>query len=731
MTAVSVGSDQQKSTFVRILQGLAAVFVVLALGLAVWLYDPLPENPGYDVLAADAANYDAEVIRDNWGIPHIFGKRDADTSFGLAYAHAEDDFETIQEVVAATRGVMARYRGADAAATDYVVSFLNVWPTMDQHYATGVPADVKALADAYAAGINLYAAEHPEATWAGLAPFRAEDVVAGFIFKTPFFYGLDKVLQGLFEGNTEREIALAPSKDTAAFMMAPKSGAVLGSNAIAVSAERSGEDITRLLINSHQPLTGPVAWYEAHLISEQGLNITGGLFPGTPLILHGFNDNLGWANTVNHIDLSDVYVLTRNPENPMQYKLDGQWVDFEVEEVSLPVKLFGPFFYPAKQQLLRSKHGPVVEREGVTYALRYTGMGEVRQLEQYYRLNQSQDIEDFIAAMAMNALPSINYVYGDKDDNIAFIHNAQYPNRADGWDWAKDLPGDRSDLIWQGYRPFAQVPKLINPQSGLLFNANNTPFDATDGPDNLTPAMFPASMGLATNQTNRSLRLMELTDGVSPISRDRLLEIKFDDDYSPYSRPARLRDLMSSMDWCAYPDLLSAAEHLKGWDLSTDVDNRHAALVIMALRQQSRNDRADESPAAMAAALRSAVDFLTEHHGRIDPRWGDVSRLVRGDTNVEIDGGPDVLRAIYAAGDFEAGIAPVTHGDTWIALLEWDKQGRQTADVIHNFGSATLDKSSPHYADQAVMFATKKWRRALTTRAEIEANASRTYRPGK
>ena len=731
MTAISAGLGHKTSTFVRILQGLATILVILVLGFGVWLYDPLPENPDFATLSADAARYDAEIIRDNWGVPHIFGKRDADTSFGLAYAHAEDDFETIQEVVAATRGVLARYRGADAAPTDYVVSLLNVWPTMEQSYASGVPDDVKAIAKAYAAGLNLYAAEHPDTTWAGLAPFQGKDVVAGFIFKTPFFYGLDKVLQGLFEGDTDREIALAPSEKSAAFTVVPRSGAVLGSNAIAVSAERGGDDITRLLINSHQPLTGPVAWYEAHLISKEGLNITGGLFPGTPLILHGFNDNIGWANTVNHIDLSDVYLLTRNPDNPMQYKLDGQWVDFEVEEVALPVKLFGPFFYPAKRQLLRSKHGPVVERDGATYALRYTGMGEVRQLEQYYRLNQAKNLEDFMGAMAMNALPSINYVYADKDNNVAFIHNAQYPDRIAGWDWTKDLPGDRSDLIWQGYRPFAQVPKLVNPQSGLLFNANNTPFDATDGPDNLTPAMFPPSMGLATNQTNRSLRLMELTDGTSPIDRDRLLEIKFDDDYSPHSRPARLRDLMAAMDWSAHPDLLAAVEHLKAWDLSTDVDNRHTALVIMALRQQSRTDRTDESPAAMAAALRWTVDYLTRHHGRIDPRWGEVSRLVRGDVNVQIDGGPDILRAIYAAGDYADGIAAATHGDTWIALVEWDREGKQSADIIHQFGSATLDKSSPHYADQALMFATKQWRSALTTRAEIEANASRTYRPGK
>jgi len=378
MTKISVERAQKTSTFVRILQGLAAILVGFILILTVWLYDPLPENPDFASLSAGAAHYDAEIIRDNWGVPHIFGKRDADTSFGLAYAHAEDDFETIQEVVAATRGVMARYRGAEAAPTDYVVSFLNVWPTMEQYYAAGVPGDVKAIADAYAAGINLYAAEHPAATWAGLAPFRGEDVVAGFIFKTPFFYGLDKVLQGLFEGDINREtartssqaISLAPTDERRAFTLGPRTEAELGSNAIAVSAQRGGDDITRLLINSHQPLSGPVAWYEAHLSSQEGLNITGGLFPGTPLILHGFNDNLGWANTVNHIDLSDVYVLTRNPDNPMQYKLDGEWVDFEVEEITLPVKLFGPFAYPARQQLLRSKHGPVIEREGATYGSR-------------------------------------------------------------------------------------------------------------------------------------------------------------------------------------------------------------------------------------------------------------------------------------------------------------------------------------------------------------------------
>ncbi|MEL7128942.1 MAG: penicillin acylase family protein, partial [Pseudomonadota bacterium] len=444
---------------------------LLLIGVAAWLWDPLPNNPDPATLTATSSAYDVEIIRDNWGVPHVFGKTDADASFGLAYAHAEDDFETIQEAVAATRGVLARYRGADAAPTDYLVSLLGIWETIDERYESDVPSDVKAIAAAYAAGINLYAAEHPDKTWSGLAPFRAEDVIAGFVFKTPFFYGLDKTLLDLFGDDHVQEIALDPGPDRAAWQVGPHSLAERGSNAIAVAPARSGDGITRLLINSHQPMTGPVAWYEAHMVSEEGLDMTGGLFPGTPLVLHGFSRRIGWANTVSEQDLADVYVLTRNPDDPGQYRLDGDWQDFETKTVTLRIGLFGPFAFKAKRKVLRSVHGPVIEADHGTYAVRYAGMGEIRQLEQYYRYTRSETLEEFEEAMSMLALPSINYIYADSTGNIGFFHNGQYPNRDDRWDWRGDLPGDRSDIIWQGYRPYSDVPKLINPQSGLIFNA--------------------------------------------------------------------------------------------------------------------------------------------------------------------------------------------------------------------------------------------------------------------
>ncbi len=605
----------------RLLKLLLGLMVVVVLAAGLYLYDPLPDNPSAAELSAASEQYFAEVVRDEWGIPHIQGKRDADASFGLAYAHAEDDYATIQEVVAATRGVLARYRGKDAAPADYVVALLDVWNTVDERYATDVPSDVKAVAEAYAAGLNLYAAQNPETTWQGLAPFTAQDVIAGFIFKTPFFYGLDKTLGELFDPTREVELALDPALDANAFEVRKRTGAESGSNAMAISAARSGEATTRLLINSHQPMTGPVAWYEAHLKSEQGLDIQGGIFPGTPVILHGFNQHLGWANTVNHIDLSDVYRITRNPDNPDQYLLDGQWREFERSQVEIKVKLWGPFVYPAQRELLQTEHGPVIESQDAVYALRYAGRGEIRQLEQYYRLNQATDFNSFMAAMGMNALPSINYLYADKDDNIAFIHNAQFPNRIEGWDWSLDLPGDRSDLIWQGYRPYSAVPKLINPESGLVFNANNTPFIATDGTDNLRAQDFPASMGLATNQTNRAQRFVDLNNGTNAITKQALLEQKFDLEYSKLSNQYKIVQKLINATWDD-ARLAAAAEHLRGWDMRTNIENRHAALgalLFMQLRQAS--DPEDYSLENLIEPFTKAVDLLERKFGRIDQTY--------------------------------------------------------------------------------------------------------------
>ena len=715
----------------RILTGLAGLIGLAVIGLGIWTWSPLPKNPDATTLSAAAANYDAEIIRDEWGVPHIHGVRDADASFGLGYAHAEDDFDTIQLSIAAARGVLARYKGKDAAPTDYLVSLLGVWDTIDRKYESHVTPETKAIAEAYVAGLNLYAAENPDATWRGLAPFTAEDVIAGFIFKTPFFYGFDETLLSLFGDERMQEIALDPAGGREAYIIGEKSLATRGSNAFAVAPSRSTDGKTRLFINSHQPFTGPVAWYEAHLMSDEGMDMAGGLFPGGPLVFTGFNRDLGWGNTVSKPDLADVYVLTRNPENEDQYRLDGEWVDFERTTAEMRIKLFGPFALKVRRPVLRSRHGPVVEAKHGTYALRYAGQDEIRQLEEYYRLGKSRTREEFEAALGMLALPSINYVYADRLGNIGYIHNGQFPDRAPGWDWQKYLPGDRSDLIWQDYLPYSAVPKLFNPPTGFLYNSNNDPLTATAGPGNLTADMFPASMGLQTNQTNRALRIPEIIDASTPISEADLLALKFDKSYSVNSDAARAVAAILAEDWSGEPELADAVAHLAAWDFSTDMNSRHAALGVLSTVEAVTARLTHIEPPAPADAFRSAVKLLNDKHGRIDPEWGEVNRLVRGVLDLPIGGGPDILRAIYPAEIREDGTIHAAAGDTYIALVEWDEDGQLSAQVVHQFGSATLDETSPHYADQAPLFAEERFRPMLMDMEDILEHAEERYRPGE
>jgi penicillin amidase/acyl-homoserine-lactone acylase len=334
----------------------------------------------------------------------------------------------------------------------------------------------------------------------------------------------------------------------------------------------------------------------------------------------------------------------------------------------------------------------------------------------------------FLQAMALVQLPSINFVYADKDSNIAFIHNAQYPNRIDNWDWSKGLPGNRSDLIWQGYRKFAQVPKLINPESGLVFNANNTPFNATDGGDNLSPENFPQSMGLATNQTNRSLRLMELNDGVSLLGETELLKQKFDVTYSPESDYLITLNQVLAQDWSDDINLVKAQSLIKAWDRQADIENRHTAISISILRELHQNkDKEDRAPAVLREAAKRAVSYLQNNYGRLDPQWGDVNRLKRGRFDQAVDGGPDALRAIYSLGYEPDQKAFATAGDTWMALVSWDTLGQQKAKVLHQFGSATLDQQSLHYADQAELFVNHQWREATFDIEQIRQDSTRSY----
>ncbi|MCG8462882.1 MAG: penicillin acylase family protein, partial [Holophagales bacterium] len=269
-------------------------------------------------LVPPADRYDVRILRDLRGVPHVFGSTDADVAYGLAWAHAEDDFATIQGALLAARGRLASRLGRSAAPNDYMVQLLRIRDVVDAGYPT-LPADVRALCEGYAEGLNHYAARHPSEAFAELYPVDGSDVVAGFVHKLPLFFGIDSVLTELLEPSRRRGISQPRSADRESGG-APRPGLdlgpVRGSNALAVAPSRTAEGSTFLVVNSHQPWEGPVAWYEAHLRSDEGWDAVGGLFPGAPVILHGHNRRLGWAHTVNRPDLVDVYALESDPDDP-------------------------------------------------------------------------------------------------------------------------------------------------------------------------------------------------------------------------------------------------------------------------------------------------------------------------------------------------------------------------------------------------------------------------------
>ncbi len=711
-------------TAFKIIGGFILLGVIVA---AVYLRTPAgPQFSKADIRAA-AAQYDARIIRDNYGVPHIFGTTDADASFGFGYAHAEDDFETIQDVIIAARGMSAQYKGKSVAPQDYLFDLFKVAETVETRYEDEVRGDVKALARGYAAALNLYAVENPDKVLPGVLPVTEQDVLAGFTWATPFFYRLDGYLEDLFKAEDKPNVS--PWAQTSAWDIPD---AVRGSNAFAVAPRRSEDGKTRLIINSHQPMTGPYAWYEAHMVSEEGLNMTGGTFPGVPIIANGVNENLGWGQTVNRPDLVDIYALEVDDfDAPKRYKLDGEWIDFDRTQSKFRVKLFGPFSLPISRPVLWSKHGPVLSTETGHYAIRFAGLQGMGALQQWYDMGKAQTMAEWQAAVAQNKVLSFNMIYADKLGHIGAVYNARMPDRIEGPDWEGILPGQNSELIWEGFRPLSDMPQIWEPDCGWVFSANATPFNITDADCNLSRDAYSDTFGIESRITNRSRRALALLTADDAISREELLRYRADTRYDPQSNLMQFIVELVSQTYDE-PLLNEAKDVLRNWDGNTTQDSRGAALAIITGTRALGYEFMEEEMNSVEALRQSAQDLKTGF-GRLDPEWGEVNRLKRGEVDLPLDGGPDILRAIYADRDGVAktGAMAAFAGDTHIMIAEWDEAGVLDVQTIHQFGAATLDETSSHYADQAPLFARGEYKKMPMTLEEVLPLATRDYRPGQ
>ncbi len=294
--------------------------------------------------------------------------------------------------------------------------------------------------------------------------------------------------------------------------------------------------------------------------------------------------------------------------------------------------------------------------------------------------------------------------------------------------------------MWRGFLPFAKLPQVINPPSGFIQNANSSPFQTTVGPGNPDPADFSPTFGIETHMTNRALRLREMFAAADAITFDEFHNDKYDMFYSAQSAVPVWIAQLTQADLPDDAGVRQAVEILRDWDMQTDPESLGATVFLMTLIQINENDLASFSvsrlvyqeldTAVLVEGLQLAVAHLLEYYDRVDVPWGEMNRLRRGQVDLPVGGGPDIVHAVYDQLT-EDGRVRGTAGDGLAILVQWDADGRVSARAIHQYGSATLRMDSSHYADQAPLFVARKMRPVWLDEAYIRAHLEQAYQPGE
>jgi acyl-homoserine-lactone acylase len=652
------------------------------------------------------------IVRDSFGVPHIFAPTDAEVAYGLAWAHAEDDFRSIQEAVWPSKGVMGKALGKKGAAGDYAFRLLRCRQITEQRWHELSPAFIK-LIDGYVQGVNDYAKAHPaEVVVKGTFPVTPKEYIATTVFSLSVFNGAEGALTRIFNN-------VVPDP--------PAPDGKKGSNAFAIHGTKSASGEAMLVVNAHQPNTGPQAFYEAHVCSEEGWNALGGLLAGGSCIFHGVNENLGWAHTVNYVDRFDVFKLNMHPTDPLLYEVDGAWKKLEVEKVKLKVKGVP---VSVKRKAYWSIYGATMKNKQGAYSMRMGANMEIAALEQWYMMNKAKNHTEFYNILKKQALSMFNIVYADKYDTIFYINNALVPYRdsLNGYDWKGTLPGNTTKTLWTTFKPLEYLPQYVNPSSGVLFNTNHSSFFASGQNDNLKPEQFAKEDGWENYHNNRSVRVYELI-GPGKMSYEKLKEIKFDKHL-----PAQLAfpiqiDTLFLLDASKHADIAYQIDAFKNWDRHVVPDSKGAAVFLLIYRTLQRTAPRQLSYAECVDVLMKVRDYQIKYFGREDITLGDLQKLVRGKEVLPMYGMPDVLTAEW--GEQQAdGTIKVTGGDGYVMFVRFPKEGLPQIETLNMYG-ASSNPASPHFNDQVPLYLNQQTKTMTLDKQKVMEHAKETYSPGK
>ncbi len=689
------------------------------------------------------------IMRDKWGIPHVFGKSDADAVFGLLYAQAEDDFNRVELNYINAMGRLAEVEGEKEVWRDLRMKMYIQPSDMQAKYAAS-PAWLKELMNAFADGLNYYLHTHPEVKPKLITRFEpwmalsfSEGSIGGDIESIDLkdlerFYG-------------KRHVAQKVAALENAFDAEPR-----GSNGFAIAPRLSKTGNALLLINPH------TSFYfrpEVHMVSEEGLNAYGAVTWGQFFIYQGFNDKAGWMHTSGGGDVIDEYLETVAEKGGKYfYQYGSEQRPVQARQITLPYRTASGAMASKTVTAYFTHHGPIVREEGGKWVAVRMMDEPLKALTQSYTRTKARDYDAFYKAMELRTNSSNNTVYADVKGNIAYFHGNFIPKRDPRFDWSKPVDGSTPATEWQGLHAIKETITLFNPASGYISNTNNWPFSAS-GASSPKRQDWPDYMwSLPENARGRHAeRVLKDAKG---FTLDSLIAAAYDSHLTAFE--PLVPQLLMDYDALAANDprkaLLSAqVASLRGWDLRFGVDSKPTSLAIYwgqdMVAQHAPRARAEGMPTVdfithklnadeRLASLQRASDKLTADFGTWQTPWGEINRFQRisGDIDQQYDDSKPSWPVGFASANWGslASFGMVAkqktrriygdRGNSFVAVVEFGPRVRAKSILA---GGNSNNPASKHFADQAEMYSRGEFKDVLFYKEDIEKHLERKYHPGE
>ena len=687
-----------------------------------------------------------EIIRDDFGVPHIYGKTDADAVFGLLYAQCEDDFNRVERNYIWAIGRLAEIEGEKSLYSDLRAKLYMTEEEAKENF-NQAPEWLQKLCVAFADGINFYLKNHPEVTPALITHFEPW---------MPMYFS-----EGSIGGDIERISTkkirdfYAPEDNKLAIsdgLIRLKDEEPRGSNGFAIAGSKTASGNAMLLINPH------TSFYfrgEVHVVSEEGLNAYGAVTWGQFFVYQGFNEKTGWMHTSTGTDIMDEFEETIVKDNKGTHYIYG---DEHRALDSIPVVLHyktDTGLQSKSFMTFRSHHGPITHKNKDKWVATAMMWSPIKALEQSFTRTKKSNHKEFDAMMEIRTNSSNNTVYADADGTIAYYHGNFIPKRNIQFDYTKPVDGSNPATDWQGLHTLNENIFIKNPANGWIQNCNSTPFTAAleYSPKRENYPVYMTSFP----ENFRGIHAIPLLTKASNLTLDKLITLAYD----PYLPGAEALMKGVSVAYDKYPskdkEIREAVAVLKNWDYTVNKESVGMTLsqyYLNAFYQSGKAPRGLDFVSRLEymgsksdlkdrlAILRMALDNIKADFGQWQTPWGEINRYQRNDGAIfqEFDDSKASLPIGMASSSWGA-LASFgtrkgantkrqygTAGNSFVAVVEFGEKVKAKSMLA---GGQSSDPKSPHFDDQAQRYADAKFKDVAYYKEDVLKRAEKKYHPGK